>query len=77
MAEKTSYPSTDLQNLLGRQLDDIEEKYAPKTIYYMGSMQIPLPCARVSVIGTREPTEEGIAAAEHVASVCLKTVLLL
>jgi len=72
MVEKTGYPFIDLKSLLGRQLNDIEEKYAPQAIYYKGSMQIPLPCARVSVIGTREPTEEGIAAAEHVASVLVE-----
>jgi len=77
MAEKAGYPFTDLKNLLGRQLNDIEGKYAPKTIYYKGPMQIPLPCARVSVIGTREPTEDGIAAAEHVASVLAESSVVI
>lgn len=72
MVATINYPSIDLRSLLGRQLNDIEEKYAPETIYYKGSMQIPLPYARVSVIGTRSPTEEGISAAEHVAKVLVE-----
>lgn len=67
MAEETEYSVINLENLLGRPLNDIEQKYVPDTIYHKGPMQIPLPCARVSVIGTREPTEEGRKAAEEVS----------
>lgn len=77
MAEEIKYPSIDLQNLLGRPLNDIEEKYAPEIIYYKGSMQIPLPCARVSVIGTREPTEEGLKATEQVSKTLVEHNVLI
>ena len=60
------YQSTSLEDLLGRQLNDVEGKNAPTTIYFKGVMDVPLPCARVSVIGTREPTEEGLEAVGHV-----------
>lgn len=72
MVEKIEYPTTDLKNLLGRPLNDIEEKYAPDTIFYKGSMEIPLPCARVSVVGTRNPTEVGISAVEEIVKVLAK-----
>lgn len=36
----------------------ILKKYTLKIIYYKGTIQIPLPCTRVSVIDTRESTEE-------------------
>ena len=73
MVEEIEYPSIDLKNLLGRQLNDIEEKYAPEIIYYKGSIKPPLPCARVSVIGTREPTEDGLEAAEQVSKILIES----
>lgn len=54
------------EDLLGRPLNDIEEKYAPKELYVKGSMEIPLACPRVSVIGTRHPSNEGVANAEEI-----------
>ena len=77
MVEELEYQSIDLKNLLGRPLNDIEEKYAPDTIYYKGSIKIPLPCARVSVIGTREPTEVGIKAAEHVSKTLIENNVII
>jgi len=77
MAEDIEYQSIDLKNLLGRPLNDIEEKNAPETIYYKGSIDIPLPCARVSVIGTREPSEVGLKAAEHVAKTLIKNNVII
>jgi len=35
-------------------------------------MVIPLPCARVSIIGTRQPSEEGLSAAEEVTKILIK-----
>lgn len=77
MVEGIEYPSIDLKNLLGRPLNDIEEKYAPEIIYYKGSIDIPLPCARVSVIGTREPTEAGLKAAEHVSKTLVENNVII
>lgn len=45
--------------LLGRPLNEIEKKYAPKELYISGSMKIPLPGPRVAIIGTRSPSEQG------------------
>lgn len=72
MVEEIKYPFIDLEGLLGRPLNDIEERYAPERIYYKGPMQIPLPCARVSVIGTRQPTKEGLKAAEEVSKILIE-----
>ena len=55
------------RELMGRLLNDTEEKYAPKEIYVKGPMDLPLPRSRVSVIGTRRPTKEGIAEARAVS----------
>jgi len=77
MVEEFEYQSIDLKSLLGRPLNDIEKKYAPKTIYYKGAMQIPLPCARVSIIGTRQSSEEGLLAAEEVSKILIKNQVVI
>ena len=55
-----------LSDLLGRPLNHTEEKYAPKQLYAKGPMDIPLPARRVSVVGTRKPTKEGMEEARAV-----------
>ncbi|MGI0065654.1 MAG: DNA-processing protein DprA, partial [Nitrosotalea sp.] len=66
------YPSIDLKSLLGRPLNDIEGKYAPEVIYYKGPMEIPLPCARVSIIGSRNASENGLLEAEEITKILIK-----
>lgn len=66
------YPSIDLESLLGRPLNDIEEKYAPEVIYYNGPMEIPLPCARVSIIGSRNASKKGLLEAEEITKILIK-----
>jgi DNA processing protein len=46
--------------LLGRPLNEIERKYAPRVLYAAGSLKIPLPSPRVAIIGTRKTSHEGI-----------------
>ena len=41
-------------------LNDIEEKFAPKYIYYKGNRNILFSGPRVSVIGTRRPSQHGL-----------------
>ena len=52
--------------LLGRPLNEIEKKYAPKELYVAGSIKPPLMGPRVAVIGTRKPSPEGIKYAEKI-----------
>ena len=58
-----------LSELLGRKLNEFEEKYAPQVLFVAGSMKIPLPEPRVSVIGTRKPSPEGIKATSKITKV--------
>ena len=46
--------------LLGRRLHDVEQKNAPEQIYANGPMEVPLGIPRVSVVGTRRPTNDGV-----------------
>jgi DNA processing protein len=55
------------RDLLGRYLNDVEEKYAPKILFVAGSMKLPVPGPRVSIVGTRKPSKQGIQAASRIA----------
>jgi len=48
-----------LRKLLGRDLNYVEQKYAPTELYVEGSLKLPLKAPRVSVIGTRKPSPIG------------------
>lgn len=60
------YSSITVENLLGRPLNDVETRYAPKMLYVKGAMEIPLPRPRVSIIGSRKASQEGLDAAETI-----------
>lgn len=65
-------PSTyTLEELIGP-LNDIEQKYAPKKLYVVGQLPIPLPTPRVSVIGSRKASPKGLNAASNIAKVMSK-----
>jgi DNA processing protein len=49
-----------VEELLGRSLSEAERRYAPRVVYIAGRIPIPLPVPRVSVVGTRKPSHEGI-----------------
>lgn len=53
-------------DLLGRPLNESEKKNAPNQLYVEGPMNIPLRSRRVSVVGTRRPTGEGMEDARAV-----------
>ncbi|MCX6648858.1 MAG: DNA-processing protein DprA [Candidatus Bathyarchaeota archaeon] len=54
-----------LENLLGP-LNDVEKKYAPKTLYIAGRLPIPLPGPRLSVIGSRGASTQGIESTKRI-----------
>lgn len=67
MADLTEHPSIQLADLLGRQLNDVESKFSPKNgVFYKGVMEIPLPCPRVSIIGSRGASEQGLLEAKEI-----------
>lgn len=55
-----------VDELLGRRLNDVEQKNVPKQIYANGPMEVPLDMPRVSVVGTRRPTDGGVEEARAV-----------
>ena len=56
-----------LVDLLGRALNEVESKNALAKMYATGPMDIPIPGPRVAIIGTRNPTKDGIDYAQALA----------
>jgi len=54
------------EELLGP-LNDVEKKYAPKKLYAVGDMPVPLPGPRSAIIGSREASQEGLRVAKDIA----------
>ena len=77
MVEGNENPSIQLKDLLGRPLNDIESKYDPKTIFYEGSIKIPLLCPRVSIIGSREASEKGLAEAKEITKILVENQVII
>ncbi len=77
MIEEIKYQHTKLENLLGRSLNDIESKFAPKNIFYKGSMEIPVPCPRVSIIGSREASKQGLLEAKEITTILIENKVVI
>ena len=72
MAYNTHYESIRIDNLLGRPLNNVEKKFAPKIIFYKGSMEIPIPCPRVSIIGSRDASERGLLETKRISKILVE-----
>ena len=57
--------TVELEKLLGRNLNETEQKHSPRQMYIEGVMKIPIPRLTASVIGTRQPSKEGIEEARR------------
>ncbi|RNJ80074.1 MAG: DNA-processing protein DprA [Nitrosopumilus sp. B06] len=73
----TKHTAISIEGLLGRQLNDVEEKYAPKTVYYAGLMETPLQSPKVAVVGSRDATSEGLAEARAITEVLVENKVTL
>ncbi len=62
----TSPIAISSEELLGP-LNEIERKYAPPRLFVAGRLEIPLPHPRVSIVGTRTPSDEGRRIARKLA----------
>ena len=64
--EQTNVSTFPPSVLLGRSLNDVERKYAPKILYAAGRMQIPIPRPRVAIVGSRKASDESLGWAETI-----------
>lgn len=65
---QTHHEST-AEELLGP-LTELEQKYAPKTLYTAGDSSILKSGGRVSIVGSRKATEGGLQRARRLAKLC-------
>lgn len=76
MIEGLEYSSINAEKLLGRALNDIEKKYAPESLYVKGALEVPLPCPKVSVIGSRKTSQHGLESAQKIAKTLVENQVI-
>jgi len=59
------------EQLLGP-LNDVELKFAPKTLFMVGNKEIPLPSPRVAIVGSRKASPEALKAAKDITKTLVK-----
>lgn len=69
--------SMGLAELLGRHMNEVELKHTTNRLFVKGPMEIPLRSPRVSVIGTRKPTEKGITDAKEITQILVRKDVLI
>ncbi len=77
MLERIEYSSINAVKLLGRTLNDIESKADPGTLFVQGSLKIPLPCPKVSIIGSRKASPEGITNTQKIAKILIENQVII
>lgn len=65
--EDTSFSCLSMEELLGRPLNDIEQKKAPDLLYVKGQMNLPLLSPRVSIVGSRKATASALSDCSMIA----------
>jgi DNA processing protein len=68
-SESPSILDLTVEDLLGWPLNDVEQKFAPGTLYVKGSLKIPLPKPRVSIVGSRKASQNGLLDAKLIAGI--------
>src|SRR5208337_1122651 len=61
--------STSPEELLGRPLNEIEQKFAPTKLFLSMGKGTPLPGPRVAIVGSRKASAQGIDTAAHEAAI--------
>jgi DNA processing protein len=68
-SEGTRILGLTVKTLLGRPLNDVEQKFAPEILYVRGTMKSPLPRPRVSIVGSRRASPNGLSDARSIATI--------
>jgi DNA processing protein len=64
---RSLFMSCSPQELLGRPLNEIEQKFAPHKLFVATGKTVPLPGPRVAIVGSRKASTEGVQLAKQVA----------
>jgi len=70
MGKAASSLSTSVspQELLGRPLNEIEQKFAPSKLFLSSRKGFPLPGPRVAIVGSRKASSQGILLTQEITS---------
>jgi len=69
--------SVPIEELIARQLNDVEAKYAPRELYVQGERSLLAHGARVSIVGSRKVSHDGIRRAKRLAGIlCERGVIV-
>src|SRR3989337_1975092 len=61
------------EELLGRPMNEIENKYAPRKLHVAGdAKKIPLSGPRAAIIGSRKASSQGLKAASDIAKILVR-----
>jgi DNA processing protein len=63
--------------LLGRPLNDVEQKFAPPELYVVTGRHIPVPSPRFGIVGSRKATPKGIELAAEIVSFLVKKAVII
>ena len=77
MLERRKYLSITAAKLLGRALNDIESKADPGSLFVQGSLEIPLPCPKVSIIGSRKASQQGIKNTQKITKMLVENKVVI
>ena len=77
MLEGSKYLSITAAKLLGRTLNDIESKADPGQLFVQGSLEIPLPCPKVSIIGSRKASPQGIKNTQKITKILVENKVII
>jgi DNA processing protein len=66
-----------VEKLLGRPLNDVEKKNAPNILYTKGIIKIPLPGPKVSIVGSRKASSEGLRDAGKIAKILVENQVII
>ncbi|MFT4309092.1 MAG: DNA-processing protein DprA [Candidatus Woesearchaeota archaeon] len=76
MSADDNIETIETSNLIGN-LNDIEQKFAPKELYIIGNKALASKSRSISIIGTRQPTSKGMENARIIAEFLVKNNVII
>lgn len=77
LSVELEFKQLTMEKLLGHPLNDVEEKVNVKTVFITGSLEIPLPSPKVSIIGSRKASLQGIENAQKIAETLIENQVII
>ena len=72
LGNESNLRTLSCETILGRELNDVEKKFAPQQLFVKGLIPLPIYKPRVSVVGTRKPSEVGMNITKNLVRLLVK-----